>query len=79
MRLTIDLPKEDILTLVFKAKVLGISAEQCARQIIQSHLSPEWLQKSWSTAEQTGSANLSMDEIEAEIAAARRVRRIDLV
>jgi hypothetical protein len=38
-------------------------------------LAPQWLQKSWQTAEELGLDHLSMEEIDAEIAAARRARR----
>ena len=36
---------------------------------------PEWLQASWKSAEQQGLDRLSMEEIDAEIAAARKARR----
>ena len=36
---------------------------------------PEWLEKSWDSAERLGLDRLSMDEIDSEIAAARRARR----
>lgn len=36
---------------------------------------PEWLQKSWESAKQQGLDQLSMEEIDAEIAAARKARR----
>jgi hypothetical protein len=35
---------------------------------------PEWLQSSWDSARQLGVSNLSPEEIEAEIAAARKAR-----
>jgi len=35
---------------------------------------PEWLQASWDSARQLGVSNLSPEEIEAEIAAARKDR-----
>ncbi len=36
---------------------------------------PDWLQESWESAKQQGLDHLTMDEIDAEIAAARRARR----
>jgi hypothetical protein len=36
---------------------------------------PEWLQASWESARQLGLDNLSPEEIDAEIAAARKARR----
>lgn len=35
---------------------------------------PDWLEKSWQTAQQAGASELSMDEIDSEIAAARSAR-----
>ena len=52
----------------------GITAEQYAQQMLERDLVPEWLRESWESAKQTGLDGLSMDEIDAEIAAARRVR-----
>jgi len=36
---------------------------------------PEWLQSSWQSAKEQGLDRLSMEEIDAEIAAARKARR----
>ena len=36
---------------------------------------PVWLQESWSTARESGLDSMMMDEIDAEIAAAREARR----
>lgn len=36
---------------------------------------PEWLQESWESAKEQGLDQLSMEEIDAEIAAARKSRR----
>jgi hypothetical protein len=36
---------------------------------------PEWLQASWESAREQGLDKLSVEEIEAEIAAARKTRR----
>ena len=36
---------------------------------------PEWLQHSWESAKRLGLDTMSMDEIDAEIAAARKARR----
>jgi hypothetical protein len=38
-------------------------------------LAPEWLRQSWASAKEAGVDQLSMDEIDAEIAAARKARR----
>lgn len=75
MNLTISLPDADVRALEVKAKTQGMSAEQYARQVLERDLAPDWLRKSWSSAEEAGLDQLSMDEIEAEIAAARRARR----
>jgi plasmid stability protein len=75
MNLTIQLPDEDVQALKAKATARGVSAEQYALQVLEQALAPEWLHKSWATAKETGLDQLSMDEIEAEIAAARKARR----
>jgi hypothetical protein len=73
--LTITLPDADAQALQAKARAQGVSTEEYARQVIERDLAPAWLRKSWSSAEQAGLDQLSMDEIEAEIAAARQARR----
>jgi plasmid stability protein len=75
MTLTIDLPDEQKAALLAKARAQGVSAEEYARQVLQHDLAPEWLQKSWESAKQGGLDQLSMEEIETEIAAARKGRR----
>ena len=75
MTLTIDLPDEQTLVLNAKAKAQGVSTEQYARQVLEQDLAPDWLRKSWESAQKTGVNRLSMDEIDAEIAAARKARR----
>jgi len=42
---------------------------------IASAAAPEWLQESWDSAKRSGVDRLSMDEIDAEIDAARKARR----
>ncbi|HLJ29726.1 MAG TPA: hypothetical protein VKY85_23665 [Candidatus Angelobacter sp.] len=42
---------------------------------IPSAPAPEWLQQSWESAKQQGLDQLSMEEIDEEIAAARKARR----
>jgi len=37
---------------------------------------PEWIQKSWESAERLGLDRLSMEEIDAEIEAARKARQL---
>jgi hypothetical protein len=44
-------------------------------QVLEQDLAPEWLRKSWATAKEAGLGQLSMDEVDAEIAAARKGRR----
>jgi plasmid stability protein len=72
--LTIELPDEQKAALAAKAQSHGLSAEEYARQVLQHDLAPEWLRKSWETAKEAGLDLLSMEEIEAEIAAARKTR-----
>ena len=75
MTLTIDLPHTQTAVLAARAQAQGISAEQYARQILERALVPEWLQKSWETAEAAGLDHLTMDDIDDEIDAARLSRR----
>ena len=74
MDLTIRLPDIDGQALQAKATAHGVTAEQYALQLLEQDLAPTWLRASWSTAKESGLDELSMDEIEAEIAAARRAR-----
>lgn len=73
--LTIDLPEEQKAALAAKAQVRGLSAEQYARKVLEHDLVPEWLQNSWEGSKAGGLDQLSMEEIEAEISAARKTRR----
>lgn len=73
--LTIELPDEQKAALAAKAQGMGLSPEEYARQVLQRDLAPEWLLKSWETAKKAGLDQLSMEEIDAEIAAARKTRR----
>lgn len=75
MNLIINLPDEDVQALKTKATAQGLSAEQYALQVLEQDLAPEWLRKSWASAKAGGLDQLSADEIEAEIAAARKSRR----
>ena len=75
VNLTIKLPDEDVAALKAKATAQGITEEQYALQVLEQDLAPEWLRKSWATAKETGLDQLSTDEIDAEIAAARKARR----
>lgn len=72
--LTIELPEEKRAALAAKAQARGLSAEQYARKVLEHDLAPEWLQKSWETAKEAGLDQLSMAQIDAEIAAARKSR-----
>jgi plasmid stability protein len=73
--LTIELPDEQKAALSAKARARGLSAEEYARQVLQQDLAPEWLRKSWESAKEDGLDRLSVEEIDAEIAAARKARR----
>jgi plasmid stability protein len=75
MNLTIKLPDEDVAVLKAKATARGVSAEQYALQVLEQDLAPEWLRQSWASAKKAGVDQLSMDEIDAEIAAARKARQ----
>jgi plasmid stability protein len=75
MTLTINLPDEQTVALAAKARARGLSAEEYARQVLEHDLAPEWLQKSWERSKQAGMDRLSLDEIDAEIAATRKARR----
>jgi plasmid stability protein len=72
--LTIDLPDAEVTALAAKARARGVSAEEYARQVLEHDIAPDWLRRSWESAAQAGLNRLSMDEIDAEIAAARKVR-----
>jgi plasmid stability protein len=76
MTLTIELPEEQTQTLKAKAMARGISPEHYAQQVLEQDLVPEWLRKSRETSRESGLDRLSMDEIDAEIAAARKARRV---
>ncbi len=73
--LTIELPDEQKAMLAAKAQAKGLSAEQYAQQILEHDLVPEWLSNSWTTSKAAGLDQLSTEEIDAEIAAARKARR----
>ncbi len=75
MNLTIDVPDEEVATLKAKATARGISTEQYALQVLEQDLAQNWLRRSWSSAKEAGLDQLSMDEIDAEIAVARKARR----
>jgi hypothetical protein len=75
MNLTIKLPDEDVPALKAKATAQGVSAEQYALQVLEQDLAPDWLRESWASAKEAGLDALSMDEIDAEIASARKARR----
>ena len=75
MTLIINLPDAQTLALSAKARAQGLSAEEYARQVLEQDLVPEWLQKSWERSKEAGLDQLSMGEIDAEIAAARKARR----
>ncbi len=49
--------------------------EAISIRAVGSDAGPEWLRRSWESAEALGVDRLSMEEIDAEIAAARKTRR----
>jgi hypothetical protein len=75
MDLTIKIPDEDVQTLKAKATARGDSAQQYALLVLAQDLAPEWLRKSWTQANEARLDQLSLNEIDAEIAAARKGRR----
>ena len=75
MTLTINLPDAQTEALAAKARARGLSAEEYARQVLEQDLVPEWLQKSGESSKQAGMDQLSTDEMDVEIAAARKARR----
>jgi hypothetical protein len=75
LNLTIRLPDADGQALKAKATARGVTAEQYALQVLERDLAPDWLRESWFSAQESELSRLSMDEIQAEIAAARRARR----
>jgi plasmid stability protein len=75
MTLTIHLPDAQTEALAAKARARGLSSEEYARQVLEQDLAPEWLQRSSESSKQAGMDQLSMEEIDAEIAAARKARR----
>ena len=75
MTLKIELPEDQTAALTAKAQAQGLSAEEYARQVLQQDLAPEWLKASWKAAREDGLDQMSMEEIDAEIAAVRKARR----
>jgi hypothetical protein len=49
--------------------------EQVSVRTVNSPSPPDWLKQSWESAKREGVDQLSMEDIEAEIAAARKARR----
>jgi plasmid stability protein len=72
--LTIELPDEQKAALAAKAQARGLSTEQYAQKVLEHDLVPEWLRRSWETSKEAGFDQLSMEDIDTEISAARRVR-----
>lgn len=75
MTLVINLPDEETAALAAKAQAHGLSTEEYARQVLENDLAPQWLRESWESAKEAGLDQLSMEEIDTEIAAARKARR----
>ncbi|MGD0364839.1 MAG: hypothetical protein ABSC93_28510 [Bryobacteraceae bacterium] len=74
MTLTIDLPDAEVTALAAKARARGVSAEEYARQVLEHDLAPDRLRRSWESAAQAGLDRLSINEIDAEKATARKAR-----
>ena len=74
MTLTIDLSDDQAAAVAGRARAQGMSAEQYVRQLLEHDLVPEWLRQSWESSQRVGLDQLSMEEIDAEIAAARKAR-----
>jgi plasmid stability protein len=72
--LTIELPEDQKVLLAAKAQAKGLSAEAYAQQVLEHDLAPEWLRNSWETSKAAGLDQLSTEEIDAEIASARKTR-----
>jgi hypothetical protein len=72
--LTIELSDAQKAALAAKAQARGLSTEQYALKVLEHDLVPEWLQKSWETSRERGLDHFSMEEIDAEISAARKTR-----
>ena len=76
MNLTIKLPDEDVQALRAKASARGVSAEEYALHVLEQDSSAGVARAGrWAGAKEAGIDQLSMDEIDAEIAAARQARR----
>ena len=73
--LTIELPDDQKAALVAKAKALGLTPEEYARQVLQQDLVPDWLKQAWDNSRSAGLDRMSVNEVDAEIAAARKARR----
>jgi hypothetical protein len=50
-------------------------SDQITIDTVSPATAPDWLQRSWDSAKQLGLDQLSMEDIDAEIAAARKARR----
>ena len=74
MNLTINLADDKTAALTAKARARGLSAEEYTLDLVERDLAPEWLRKSWESSAEAGLDQLSAEEIDAEIAAARRLR-----
>ena len=73
--LTIELPDEQKAVLAAKAQAKGLSTEKYAQQVLEQDLVPEWLRRSREASSAAGLDQLSAEEIDAEIATARKARR----
>lgn len=73
--LLIRLKQEDALILQAKAATQGLSPEQYALQVLERDIAPDWLRELWASAEANELDQMTTEEIDAEIADARRTRR----
>jgi hypothetical protein len=72
-----QISEADARILEVKARAQGLSVEEYALRVIKRELAPDWLRRSWASAVEAGLDELSLEEIGAEIAVARRDRRAD--
>lgn len=75
MRITIDLPDIYAADFEAKAKEHGMSVEEYASEVLQRDLAPDWLKLAWADAKVRGLDTITDEEIDAEIAAARKELR----
>ena len=75
MTLIIELPEYEAEILAAKARARGLSIEEYARELLEDDIAPKSLRDCWDAARRAGTDRMTMEEIDAEIAAARKARR----